>query len=150
QRAHQRPQVAPRRQPRQVLADLNARRARGDGPELAADVVGGVGLEVEAVLLGQAAGEEDVDDRAGRGVRGGGGAEGGEVVAAQAEQAHSPRWRGGARGEEGVLERLRGRLVHGAPWRAAGGPTLPLKYQEPAPAARKSDRGRATSPASTP
>ena len=38
-------------------------RPRGDRLELAADVVRGVRLQVEAVVLGQPAGEEDVDDR---------------------------------------------------------------------------------------
>ena len=46
---------------RQMLADLDAGRARGDRLELAADPVRGVGLQVEAVVLRQPAGEEDVD-----------------------------------------------------------------------------------------
>jgi tetratricopeptide (TPR) repeat protein/Zn-dependent protease with chaperone function len=49
--AHQGVLSAPLGQQRQVLADLHARRARGDGPELPADGVGRVGLEVEAVLV---------------------------------------------------------------------------------------------------
>ena len=38
---------------------------RGDRAELAADAVGRIGLEVEAVVLRQAAGQEDVDHRPG-------------------------------------------------------------------------------------
>src|SRR5262249_18418290 len=72
QRRDQRPAVAAAGELRQVLADVDAGRGGGDGLELAADVVGGVGLGVEAVVLGQAAGEEDVDDGAGRGLFGGG------------------------------------------------------------------------------
>ena len=65
QRAHQSPQVAPPGQERQVLTDLDARRARGDRPELAADGLGRGGFWVEAVVLSQAAGKEDVDTRLG-------------------------------------------------------------------------------------
>ena len=65
-RSHQGIAVAPRRQHRQVLADPDARGLRVDRPELAPHGVGRVGLEVEAVLLGEAAGQEDEDDRRGR------------------------------------------------------------------------------------
>src|SRR5262249_30696420 len=102
---------------RQVLADADAGGAGGDRLELAADAVGGVGLEVEAVKLRQAAGEEDVDGGPRRVARRGGGAEGGEVVHAEAEQADGTGLEGGAAGEGGVPERLGGGTCrsHGAP-----------------------------------
>ncbi len=65
QRADQRPVVAALRPASAGARRSHARRARGDRLELAADLVRGVGLQVEAVVLRQAAGEEDVDDRPG-------------------------------------------------------------------------------------
>ncbi len=53
--------VAAGREHRQVLADLDAGGARRDRLELAADGVGRIGLEVEAVELREAAGEKDED-----------------------------------------------------------------------------------------
>ena len=50
---------------RQVFADAEAGGAGRDGAELAADRVGGVRLRVEALVLGQPAGQEDVDHRFG-------------------------------------------------------------------------------------
>ena len=51
------------REPRQVVADADAGHVRGDRPELAADPLGGVGLEVPEVLAGRAAPEEEEDAR---------------------------------------------------------------------------------------
>src|ERR1019366_1992678 len=50
---------------RQVLADLNPRRACRNGPKLAADFGGGIGLQVEAVELRKATRKKDVNDCAG-------------------------------------------------------------------------------------
>src|SRR5262249_24695860 len=63
QRADQRPFAASRGEPRQMLANLNARRARANRAEFAADIVGSVGLGIETVVLRETAGEEEVDDR---------------------------------------------------------------------------------------
>src|SRR5262249_31048142 len=106
QRADQDPEVAPLCQPGKVFADADAWSARGEGPELAADALGGGGLQVEAVVLGQPAGEEDVDAGAGLRRLAGSpqGGEGGEVALAQAEQAGGPGLEGGAAGEGRVLE----------------------------------------------
>ena len=113
QRADQRPTVAARGEQRQMFDDADAGGARGDGLELAADAVGGVGLGVEAVVLGEAAGEEDEDARRRATV----GAEGGEVAEAQAEQADGTGLEGGPAVE--------GRVVHGgAPGRRRGGGEL--------------------------
>src|SRR5688500_308703 len=66
QRSHQRPQMAPLGQQGQVLANLNPRRFGCDRPELAANIVGCVGLEVETIKLRKTAREKNVDDRPGR------------------------------------------------------------------------------------
>ncbi len=68
QRAHERPLFAPRGQARQMLANLHARRARGNRFELAANPVGRIGLHVEAFVLRQPARQKDVDHRFGRGI----------------------------------------------------------------------------------
>ncbi len=93
QRTDQGPMLAALGQQRQMLADLNAGRARGNGVEFAADRVRGVGLHVEAVVLGQPTGEEDVNHRLGL-RRFGGDAAGGrhgsqglDMVHSQAKQA---------------------------------------------------------------
>src|SRR5207253_5019437 len=48
---------------REDLADLDAGHRGGDRLELAADLGGGLGLDLPQVLVGRAAAEEDVDDR---------------------------------------------------------------------------------------
>ncbi len=48
---HQREPIAALGQQRQMLADLDARSARGDRPKFAAYCVGCVGLEVETILM---------------------------------------------------------------------------------------------------
>ena len=47
----------------QVLAEVDARHRRRDGPELAADALRGLGLHVEGVVLAEAAAQEDDDHR---------------------------------------------------------------------------------------
>lgn len=94
QRANQRPVPAPLSQEGQVLADADARRGGVDRVELAADPFRGVGLQIEALVLRQSAGEEDKDDRAGfawqgaalRRRTGSQGFERGQVVHPQTEQ----------------------------------------------------------------
>jgi hypothetical protein len=54
--------VHPPRQARQVLADAHAGHRRRHGPELAAHLRRGVGLEVEHVLGGGAAEQVEADD----------------------------------------------------------------------------------------
>src|SRR4051794_34817163 len=61
ERANQRPELAPRSQKWQMLANLNAGRAGCNRLKLAANVIWGVRLHVEAIVLSQAAGEKDVD-----------------------------------------------------------------------------------------
>ena len=51
------------RQLRKDLADLQARDVCVDRPKLAADLAGGIRLEVPHVLMGRTTGEEDVDQR---------------------------------------------------------------------------------------
>src|SRR5688500_15244886 len=63
QRADESPLVAASRQHGQLLTDLNAGGFRRDRLKFAADARRAVGLGIEAVLLGQAAGEENVDYR---------------------------------------------------------------------------------------
>ncbi len=63
QRPHQRPQVRAGGQAGQVLADLHAGGACGDGLELAADVRRRVRFHVEAVVLAQPARQENKDHR---------------------------------------------------------------------------------------
>ena len=58
-----RPLVTAVGQPRQVLADLQTGSPSRNRIELTADVVRSVGLHVEAVVLSQAPGEEQVDHR---------------------------------------------------------------------------------------
>ena len=60
-RADQAPVTAALGQTRQVLGDLHARRGGLDRVELAANPIRGIGLQVEAVLLGQATREKDVE-----------------------------------------------------------------------------------------
>ncbi len=61
QRTDQHAAVHDLRQPRHVLADGDPRRRRGDRAELAADLLGGVGLEVPHVDRRRTPGEPDLD-----------------------------------------------------------------------------------------
>ena len=72
-RAHQADLVHRPGHLRQQFADLQAGDVGGDGAVLAADLLRGVGLGVERVVVGKAAAEEDEDDRLGAGARGGAG-----------------------------------------------------------------------------
>jgi hypothetical protein len=54
ERTDQRPQVTALRQSRQVFANVDAGRRRGDRLKLAADFRRGVGLQIKAVVLRQA------------------------------------------------------------------------------------------------
>src|SRR5688500_13833335 len=65
ERTDQRPALASLGQHRQMLANLDAGRLGADGLELAPDVLRRVGLHVKTIVLGQPAGEEDVDARLG-------------------------------------------------------------------------------------
>ena len=65
QRSHQGPAIAAGREHRQVLADVDAGRLRRDRLELAANGIGRHRLGIEAVVLGQSARQEDIDDRTG-------------------------------------------------------------------------------------
>lgn len=85
------PEVAALGQQGEVFADIESRGAGGDGAEFASDIGGSEGLGIEAVVLSQPAGEEDIDD----GPVGNGGGVGGcpeflEVGCRQAEQTDSP------------------------------------------------------------
>ena len=61
ERAAEGPQVAAECESGKVFADLCAWSGRGDGAKFAADFGGGCWLHVEAVVLSESAGEEDVD-----------------------------------------------------------------------------------------
>jgi hypothetical protein len=66
----ERPVTAPTGEEWQMFTDEHARSRAFDGLELAANVLGRIGLGVEAIDLGKSAGEKDEDDGARR--RGGG------------------------------------------------------------------------------
>ena len=95
-----RPHLAAFGKLREMLADLQARRARLDRFELTTHIIRRIGLHVEAVVLGQAARKENIDHPLGRrrrtlhSVRKGGGPEGLQVVHPQAQQSHGPRLQG--------------------------------------------------------
>lgn len=64
-RPAERPMLAARCQHWQVFTNLNARRAGRYRLELATDSIRCIGLHVEAIVLGQSAGEKYINDRAG-------------------------------------------------------------------------------------
>jgi len=107
QRPHQRPPVRPRGQQREVFADVDAGRAGRDRLELAADSGRRIWLGVEAVVLAEPAGQEDVDDRRrrSRGGRVGGRPQELQLAHPETEQADRPRLHGGAAGDGRVAER---------------------------------------------
>src|SRR4051794_35888063 len=70
-----------------MLADLHAGSPCGDRPKLAADRLGGVRFEVEAFVLREPAGEEDVDHAAPARAAWRRGAERRQFAAAEPEQA---------------------------------------------------------------
>ncbi len=61
ERPHERPQVAPLSQHRQMLADVDAGRVCGDGMELALVLGGPVRLHIERVVLRWSSSQEEVD-----------------------------------------------------------------------------------------
>ena len=63
ERSDQRPMPAPRRQPGEVLADLDPGRVGRYRAELAANAVGSVGLRIERFMLRRPAGLKDEDNR---------------------------------------------------------------------------------------
>ena len=65
QRPAERPLFTALGQHWQVLANMNAGCFCGDGVELPTHLLGGVWLHVEAVVLPQPTGEENVDERLG-------------------------------------------------------------------------------------
>src|SRR5689334_7571173 len=92
-----------------MFADADTGGAGGDRVELAEDLGGGVGLQIEAIQLRQAAGEEDVDGRprlvAARRIAGRcRGAQGAEAFEAQAEKPHGTRLQQVPAREERVVE----------------------------------------------
>src|SRR5262249_10552737 len=87
-------------QSRQMLADLDTGSARCDGLKLAPIFRRSVGLQGEAILLGEAAGQENVNGGAGLGGRclGSERAQSGQMIHSQPEETdsaslehHSPR-----------------------------------------------------------
>ena len=101
-------------QHRQVFANLEAGRLRGNWLELAANLFRGVGLHVKAVLLSQSAREKNIDHCAGLGglLRRWGRhrAQRLDVVHAQAEQPNGARLQGRAARAGRVLKGWRGML----------------------------------------
>src|SRR4051812_34271091 len=87
-----------------MLRDPHAGRPGWDTAEFAADAVGGVRLRVEALVLGQPAGEEDVDHRAGRGLSGPGGPEMAQLAESKPEEADRTGLERRAAGERRVSE----------------------------------------------
>ena len=91
QRPYHRPFFAPGREHRQVFTDLEPGRLRGNRLEAAADVERAIGLRIEALVLRQPPGEEDVDHRLRRphrslGGRRGRGPRGGECIEGEPEK----------------------------------------------------------------
>jgi hypothetical protein len=94
--------LAARGEQREVFADADAGGLRGDGGEFATNVVGRVGLGIEAVVLAESARKEDVDRglvarrrRAGCALSGGC-MQARDVVHSEAEQADRAGLDGGA------------------------------------------------------
>lgn len=104
------PEVAAERESGEVFADLRPGCCGGDGSEFAANFGGCGGLHVEAVVLSESAGEEDIDAGFESG-RGGccrlccEGMQAAEVVHAEPQQGDAAGLNGGAAGEMWVPER---------------------------------------------
>src|SRR5262249_62102539 len=103
QGAAQRPVLTPLRQERQVLADSEARRVRGNRAERAAHGVRRVRLEIKSVDVRHPTGGENKDDRLGFGATALGLAAKGpqliQVAHAKPEQAGGPGLNGGSAAE---------------------------------------------------
>src|SRR5436309_3413627 len=110
QGTHQRPKGTLLGQQRQMLADLDAGSSGGDRLEFAPDRFRGLGLEIEAIQLRQASGEEDIDYRPGFGGPPGlvdsAGTQRLDVVHSQTKQANGAGLNGGAAREDWMLRRL--------------------------------------------
>src|SRR5437764_7606606 len=100
--------MAPLGQERQMFANLNAGRPCRDRLELTTNILGRVGLHVEAVVLRQAAGEKDIDARLGAAARvraassGRGLAKTSQVVHPHAQKTDGPGLEHRAAGEAGM------------------------------------------------
>ena len=109
ERPTERPEVTPLRQQGQMLADLQPRGVGVDGLELAANFRRGLWLHVKAVVLPQAARQEDVDHRPGFPGRAPHSRprfpQRGEVVGSQAQQADGSRLHGEPTRHPGMLRR---------------------------------------------
>ena len=92
-RAHERVPLALPRQKRQVFADIDSGCRGSDWPKLAAHGVGRFGLEIETVLMGDTAVQENEDHRFFGDERSTSreGPRGGNVGHPQAQQANRPR-----------------------------------------------------------
>lgn len=93
-----------------MFADLHSGNGGGDGLEFAADFGGCIGFGVEAVVLPESSGEEDIDagfeGLCGSGVTGGGhGFEAGEVIHAESKEANAASLHSGAAGNSRVTQR---------------------------------------------
>ena len=92
-RTNQRPLFRDAREIGEVLADVQPGSARADGLELATDFHGSVRLHVEALMLRESAGKEDVNHRLCpcrlRGRRHS--LEGAEMIHAESQQSHRAR-----------------------------------------------------------
>ena len=93
ERTHERPLFGYAREIRQMLADVGAGGAGADGFELTAVLHRRVRLHVEALMLCQSAGEEDVDHRlcAGRLRRSRHGLQSAEMIHAESQQSDRAR-----------------------------------------------------------
>ena len=112
--------LAPLGQLGQVLADFDSGRCCGGWRKLAANAFGGFRLEVETLVLCQAALEKDVDHRLGA-ARSGcissalsvGGPQRIDVIAGQPQQTDRPRLNGRPPRDERMVKHLIRVMLHG-------------------------------------
>src|SRR6516164_8837259 len=98
--------MASLRQARQMFADADARRSRGNGLKLPTDFGGCIWLQVKAVQLAQAAGKKDIDhgaSPASRRVPTSQRSQRGQVVHAQPQQTDGAGLQGRSSVEDGML-----------------------------------------------
>ena len=89
-----------------MFADMNAGGLGTDWVKCPTNFLGSLGLHIEALVLGQAAGKKDVNDRFGAARRIGFGPEPRQIAHAQAHQAQGTCMDGGAAIEWGVNSRF--------------------------------------------